>query len=71
MTLGVSLVGGFATLQTRRSPSNVCVASMSDFCFDDEACHVSETIGDGPRDVVSVCRIVNEGCSAVIRIEPF
>jgi len=54
MTLGVSAVGGFATLQTRRSPSEVCVANMSDFCFDEEACQANVTIGDGARDVVKV-----------------
>jgi len=44
-----------ATLHTRRSPSLVCVANMSDFCFEDEVCHASEVIGDGDREeVVSV-----------------
>lgn len=54
MTLGGSLVGGLATLQTLRSPSEVWVASMSDFCFDDEACHARFAIGEGPLDVLSV-----------------
>lgn len=44
---------------------------MSDFCFDDEACHVNETIGEGPLDVVRVWRIVKVGWSAVMRIDPF
>ena len=67
----MSAVGGFATLHTRRSPSVVCVASMSDFCFVDDACHARCAIGDGPREVDSVCRMVNEGCNATINIDPF
>jgi hypothetical protein len=70
MTLGGSAVAGFDTLQTLRSPSAVWVASMSDFCFEDEACHVNVTIGEGARDVVKVCRIVNDGCNAASKIEP-
>lgn len=70
ITLGDSVVGGFDTLQTLRSPSAVCVASMSDFCFEDEACHVRCAMGDGPWDVVKVCRIVNVGCRAASNIEP-
>jgi hypothetical protein len=70
MTRGGSAVGGFETLQTLRSPSAVCVASMSDFCFDDEACHVRFTIGEGARDVVSVWRIVKAGCNAANNMEP-
>ena len=54
ITLGASLVGGLATLQTRKSPSEVCVASMSDFCFDDEACHARFAMGEGPLEVLSV-----------------
>lgn len=61
MTRGVSLPGGFATLQTLRSPFADCVANMSDFCFDEEACHANVTIGDGPRDVVRVCKMVKVG----------
>lgn len=64
------MVGGLDTLQTLKSPSAVWVASISDFCFEDEACHVKETIGDGLRDVVSVWRIVKAGCNAASRIEP-
>lgn len=59
MTRGDSFPGGFATLQTRKSPLEACVANMSDFCFDDEACHARERIGDGPREVVNVWRMVN------------
>lgn len=65
------MVGGLDTLQTLKSPSAVWVASMSDFCFEDEACHVKATIGDGARDVVRVWRIVKEGCNAANKIDPF
>lgn len=55
------LEGDFAILQTRRSPSCVCVASISDFCREEEACHARVTIGDGALDVVKLCSIVNRG----------
>jgi hypothetical protein len=71
MTRGVSLVGGLATLHTLRSPSDVWVASISDFCLDDEACHARLAIADGPLDVLSVWRIVKAGCSEAKRIDPF
>jgi len=48
-------------LHTRRSPSKVCVASISDFCLDEEPCHAKPIMGDGARDVVRVCSIVKEG----------
>lgn len=52
-TFAVSLlVGDLATLQTRKSPSFVWAANMSDFCRDEEACHASVTMGDGPLEVV-------------------
>lgn len=54
ITRGGSLPGGFATLQTLRSPLAARVASISDFCFDDDACHANDTMGDGPREVVIV-----------------
>jgi hypothetical protein len=54
ITRGDSFPGGFATLQTRKSPFDDCVASMSDFCFDEDACQAKEIIGDGPREVVRV-----------------
>lgn len=54
ITRGDSLPGGLVTLQILRSPFDACVASMSDFCFDEEACQASEIIGDGPREVVRV-----------------
>ena len=44
---------------------------MSDFCFVDDACHATETIGDGPLDVVSVCNILKVGWRAAINIDPF
>ncbi len=71
IVFGVSAVGGLETLQTRRSPSEVCVANISDFCLVDEACHAKFTIGEGARAVVNVCKIVKEGCRATIKIEPF
>jgi hypothetical protein len=71
MTRGASLVGGLATLQTLRSPSEVWVASMSDFCFDEEACQARFAIADGPLDVLRVWRIVKAGCSDAKRIDPF
>ena len=71
MTLGISDVGGLATLQTLRSPSDDCVANMSDFCFDEDACQASVTIGDGASAVVRVCSMVKDGCRAAIRMEPF
>lgn len=71
IVLGDSAVGGFETLQTRKSPSDVCVANISDFCLVEDACHARLTIGDGARDVVNVCKIVKAGCRATINIEPF
>lgn len=71
IVFGVSAVGGFEILHTRRSPSEVCVANMSDFCLVEEACHAKFAIGEGARGVVSVCKIVNVGCRDTIRIEPF
>lgn len=59
------------TLHTRRSPSRVCTASISLFCFELDACQASVAIGDGCSDVVvSVCSIVNDGLSAATRIDP-
>jgi hypothetical protein len=70
-TLAVSLlVGDFAILQTRRSPSFVCVANMSDFWREEDACHAKVTIGEGPLEVVKLCNIVNLGCKAAISNEP-
>jgi len=44
---------------------------MSDFWRDDEACHAKVTMGDGPRDVVKLCKMVNLGWSVAINSEPF
>lgn len=71
MVLGGSAVGGFETLQTRKSPSCVWEANMSDRCLVDDACHDRLTIGDGARGVVKVWRMVKEGCRATIKMEPF
>ena len=71
ITRGDSFTGGFATLQTLKSPFEDCVANMSDFCFDEDACQASERIGEGPREVVSVWRIVNWGRRFAIKIDPF
>jgi hypothetical protein len=70
ITRGISLDGGLATLHTLRSPSYVCVASMSDFCLEEEACHAKVAIGDGLREVVRVCKIVNVGVNPASNIDP-
>lgn len=49
---GSSLLYDFETLQTRRSPSWVWTASMSDFCRDEEACQFKVTMGEGALEVV-------------------
>ena len=68
---GASWLGVFGMLQTRRSPSVVCVASMSVFCFDEDPCQASPVILEGALVVVKVCSIVKDGRSVAIRIEPF
>lgn len=70
IVFGVSRLAGLETLQTRRSPSAVWVASISDFCFEDDECHANVTIGDGAREVVKVCKGVKEGCRVAINIDP-
>lgn len=71
ITQGVSpLWATFGILHTLRSPSEVCAASISDFCLDDEPCQASPAIGEGALGVVRVCRMVNEGWSVAIKIEP-
>jgi hypothetical protein len=71
-TLALSLLeGDFAMLQTRRSPSCVWVANISDFCLEDDACHAKVTIGEGALDVVRLCNIVNRGCNEAINRLPF
>lgn len=69
--LGVSPCCALGTLHTRKSPSAVCVASISVFCFDDDPCQARSVIRAGDRVVLSVCSIVNEGCRVAINIEPF
>lgn len=71
IVFGDSAVAGFDTLHTRKSPSAVCVANISDFCFEEEACQARFAIGDGARAVVKVCRIVKAGWRATMRIDPF
>lgn len=44
---------------------------MSDFCRDDDACQFNVTMGDGPLDVVRLCKMVNRGCKVAISNEPF
>lgn len=58
-------------LQTLRSPSAVWVASISDFCREEEPCQESPAIREGAFDVVRLCTIVKSGCSVAIKIEPF
>lgn len=54
ITRGDSFTGGFATLQTLKSPLEACVANISDFCLEEEACQANDIIGEGPREVVRV-----------------
>lgn len=58
MIRGVSVLGDFGTLHTRKSPSVVCVANMSVVCFEDEPCQARPVIGEGVRLVVSVWRMM-------------
>ena len=67
---GGSPVFPLGTLHTRKSPSEVWVASMSVFCLDDDPCQASPVILDGARVVVRVWRMVNEGCNVAMRIDP-
>jgi len=71
ITRGDSFPGGFATLQILKSPLEACVANMSDFCFEEDACQASDKIGEGPREVVREWRMVNWGWRFAIRIDPF
>ena len=63
--------GAFGILQTLRSPSEVCVASISDFCFEDDPCQANPVTLEGPREVVKVCNMVKDGCNVAIKIDPF
>lgn len=71
MMFGGSVSGCFGTLQTLRSPSDICVASMSVFCFEDEPCQASPVIRAGVLFVLSVCTIVKDGCNVAMRMDPF
>ncbi len=62
--------GTLGTLHTRKSPSDIWAANISDFCLDDDPCQASPAIGEGAFGVVRVCRMVNEGWSVAIRMEP-
>lgn len=44
---------------------------MSVFCFDEDPCHAKPVILEGARLVVSVCKMVKDGCSVAMRIDPF
>lgn len=70
MMLGTSPCCDLGTLHTRKSPSAVCVASISVFCFDEDPCQARSVIRAGDRVVFNVCSMVNEGCSVAINIEP-
>ena len=71
IAFGMSAPAGLAILQTLRSPLAICTASMSDLCFEEDACQASPIIGDGVTDVERVCSIVNDGSKEAISIEPF
>lgn len=71
MIFGAAAVGGLATLQMRKSPSKVWMASISDFCFVEDACHARLVIGDGAPGAGRVCKIVKAGRSATSSMEPF
>lgn len=70
IVLGSSLMGGFATLNTFNSPLADCTASISDFCFGEEACHAKPAIRDGSWETVKVCMMVNVGRSVAIKMDP-
>ena len=71
MTCGGEAEGGFDILHTRKSPSIVCVANMSDFCLDEDACHANVTMGEGALVVLRVWMMVKVGFKDTSRIEPF
>src|SRR6478752_5131613 len=68
---GSSALYVFATLQTRKTPSCIWTASMFDFCRDEEVCHTRLMMGDGPLDVVRLCKMVKRGCRVATNREPF
>lgn len=67
---GASAVGGFATLQTLKSPSDAWTANISDFCLVEDACHARLAIGEGARSAGKVCRMVKAGRKATSNIDP-
>lgn len=71
MILGGSVWVSFATLQMRRSPPEVCVASISDLCFETDPCQARPVIGEGVLVGDKVCRMQKMGWSMATRIEPF
>ena len=71
MIFGASAVGGFPTLQTLRSPSDVWIANISDLCLAEDACHAKLAIGEGARGAGSVCRMVKAGLKETSNIDPF
>lgn len=58
-------------LQTRRSPAAVCVASISNFCLEEDPCHAKPVIGDGSLEVWRVYKMVKECCMVAIIMDPF
>jgi hypothetical protein len=44
---------------------------MSAFCFDEDECHASVTIGAGDRELFKVCIMLNCGCNVATTIVPF
>lgn len=67
---GSSKLYAFDTLQTLKSPSCFWTASISDFCRDEEACQERLMTGEGPLEVVKLCRILKRGCKVAIRSDP-
>jgi hypothetical protein len=71
MTVGGPAFASLGILQTRKSPSNVCEASISDLDLDEEPCHDKQLIGEGALCVFSVCRMLNVGTTFAINTVPF
>lgn len=74
MTCGASPPGILGTLQTSKSPFAAWLASMSDFCLDDEPCHDRPTIESGDSSLffeMGVCKIAKCGRTFAMKIVPF
>ena len=71
MVFGTSAPAGLAILHTRKSPSALCTANISDLCLEEEACQARPTMGDGAREVDRVCKMVKFGSSVAISSDPF